>query len=474
MRPIQGNYTITTDAEEPVFIHGSLKRHVSVMSFTASIGLMSIFAVDFVDMIFIGMLGNAALAAAVGYAGTVLFFTTSIAIGFSIAAGSLVARALGAREAQEAREYASSVLLIGVVLAVFIAAAVFTYAPVLIQLLGATGETHELATRFLRIIVPSMPVMVIAMVCSAVLRAHGDAKRAMYATLAAGVVNAIIDPILIFGFKLGLDGAALASVIARFTMLYVAVMPVIKKYDGLAMPTKDSLRRDLAPVANIATPAVLANVATPVGAALVTREMARYGTDAVAGMAIIGRLTPLAFAVLFALSGAVGPIIGQNFGARLFDRVRGTFSAAMQFIFVYVVFVSLLLYLLRAPIAAAFDASGQTLMLLTLFCGPLALVYFFNGIIFVGNATFNNLGHASYSTYINWGKNTIGTWPFIIAGAYLGGAAGILIGQAAGSVLFAIISLWLSKKVMDNQDPDKPKNPFEPHRRFHILHSRSH
>jgi len=257
-------------------------------------------------------------------------------------------------------------------------------------------------------------------------------------------------------------------------MLYVAFMPVIKKYAGLAVPTVDSLRRDLAPVANIATPAVLANVATPVGAALVTKEMARYGTDAVAGMAIIGRLTPVAFAVLFALSGAVGPIIGQNFGARLFDRVRGTFSAAMQFIFIYVVFVSLLLYLLRAPIAAAFDASGLTLMLLTLFCGPLALVYFFNGIIFVGNATFNNLGHASYSTYINWGKNTIGTWPFIIAGAYLGGAAGILIGQAAGSVLFAIISLWLSKKVMDNQDPDKPKNPFEPHRRFHILHSRSH
>ena len=67
-----------TKTEEPVFVNGSLMRHVSVMSFTGSIGLMAMFAVDFIDMIFISMLGNEALAAAVGYAGTVLFFTNSI------------------------------------------------------------------------------------------------------------------------------------------------------------------------------------------------------------------------------------------------------------------------------------------------------------------------------------------------------------------------------------------------------------
>ena len=70
-------------------------RHVAVMSATASIGLIAMFVVDFVDMIFISMLGNAALAAAIGYAGSILFFTTSFGIGIPIAAGALVARALG-------------------------------------------------------------------------------------------------------------------------------------------------------------------------------------------------------------------------------------------------------------------------------------------------------------------------------------------------------------------------------------------
>ncbi len=77
------------------FLTGNLFRHVTVMSLTSSVGLMAIFAVDFVDMIFISMLGKDELAAAVGYAGAILFFTTSFNIGVAIAAGALVARALG-------------------------------------------------------------------------------------------------------------------------------------------------------------------------------------------------------------------------------------------------------------------------------------------------------------------------------------------------------------------------------------------
>lgn len=82
--------------KQAVFLEGNLFRHIAVMSFTASVGLMAVFSVDFVDMIFISMLGKSELAAAVGYAGAILFFTSSFGIGMAIAAGALVARALGA------------------------------------------------------------------------------------------------------------------------------------------------------------------------------------------------------------------------------------------------------------------------------------------------------------------------------------------------------------------------------------------
>lgn len=84
--------------QQAKFLTGSLFRHVTVMSLTASVGLMAVFAVDFIDMVFISMLGKEELAAAVGYAGAILFFTTSFGIGMAIAIGALVARSLGDRK----------------------------------------------------------------------------------------------------------------------------------------------------------------------------------------------------------------------------------------------------------------------------------------------------------------------------------------------------------------------------------------
>ncbi len=461
-------------AEEATFTRGSLLRHVSVMSFMSSIGLMAIFAVDLVDMIFIAMLGNPALAAAIGYSGTVLFFTTSIGIGLSIAAGVLVAKAIGAGQSLEAAEYASSVLVIGVLISVLTVLGVFHFMPVLLDALGAGGETRTLAVSYLSIILPSMPLLMAAMVSMAVLRAHGDARLATFATLAGGIVNAVLDPLLIFGAGLGLEGAAIASVLARVTILLMAVYPVIKTYRGLAVPSVGMLKRDIAAVTTIGVPAVLANVATPVGAGLVTREMAKFGTDAVAGMAIIGRLTPVAFAVVFALSGAIGPIIGQNFGAGLHSRVRRAFFTALGFVGAYVVVVAVILYLLRGVIINLFEASGDTLAIVLLFCGPLALAQLFNGWVFVGNATFNNLGHPLYSTCINWGRHTIGTWlPAVICASFWG-AGGVLIGQALGGIVFSIVTVWLVVKMMDGQMRDAAATEFSPYQRMHILESRRH
>ena len=452
-----------------VFLEGSLMRHVSVMSFTASIGLMAMFAVDFVDMVFISMLGNDALAAAVGYAGALLFFTNSINIGMSIAAGSLVARAIGAGRDEDARELATSVAMIAVAIACLVPVLAIWNLETLLALIGAEGETLRLAKRYMTFVLPTMPVMSMAMLAMALLRARGDAKRSMFSTLYGGIVNAVLDPILIFGLSLGLDGAAIASVCARLTMFVVAMIPVLGRYKAFARPKLKLIRRDLRVVGVIAGPAVLTNIATPVGSAIVTREMAKFGTDAVAGMAVIGRLMPVAFSVILALSGAIGPIVGQNFGAEKFDRVRAAYIAGLQFTGLYVLVVSLVLFLTRGPLADLFEADGLTRSLLYLYCGPLALAAFFNGAIYVGNASFNNLGHPVYSTWINWGRNTLGTWPFVAAGAALAGAQGVLVGQAVGGVVFAALSFGLTLRVINGLERPKSVDPFAGQRRLFTL-----
>ena len=447
--------------EQARFLKGSPMRHIVVMSLTSSVGLMAIFAVDFVDMIFISMLGKEELAAAVGYAGAILFFTTSFNIGIAIAAGALVARALGAGDTARARQQATNVLVAGTVFSVLFAISIWFSLGSLVSLIGATGLTHELAVHYLAIIVPTLPFLLLGMAGGAILRAHGDAKRAMTATIVGGLVNAVLDPILIFGLNLELTGAALASAASRISIAVFALGPIIRHHGGLARPKFPNLLNDFPQITALAVPAILTQLATPVGQAFVTRTMAEFGEQAVAGMAIIARMTPLAFGTIFALSGAVGPVFGQNYGAGQYGRVRQTLRDSLIFTGIFVVTMTLILILLRGPITALFDADGIAKELIYLFCGPLALAFFFNGALFVANACFNNLGYPFYSTWLNWGRHTLGTIPFVWLGALFFGAKGALIGQALGGLVFGIIAVVMVRRIIERVETSggEPKGP---------------
>ena len=234
-------------------------------------------------------------------------------------------------------------------------------------------------------------------------------------------------------------------------MAGMALWPVWRHYGGFSVLNLRILRQDLGPLSVIAAPAILTQLATPMGQAFVTRLVAGYGEAAVAGMAIAGRLTPVAFGVIFALSGAIGPIIGQNLGAGRLDRVRRTFWDGIIFSALVIVAMSALLFVLRAPIADLFQARGVTRDLLYLFCGPLSLLFFFNGLIFIANATCNNLGAAFQSTLVNWARHTIGTVPFALwlGGVY--GPKGVLIGQSLGGIVFGLLAIWLALRVIDRR-----------------------
>lgn len=122
-------------------------RHITVMAATSSVGLMAVFLVDFIDMIFISMLGKAELAAAIGYAGAILFFTSSFGIGMAIAGGALVARSLG--DDEKAQRQTTNVLIFGAVFGAIFAALVWFNLRPIVGLVGATGDTADLAVMYL-------------------------------------------------------------------------------------------------------------------------------------------------------------------------------------------------------------------------------------------------------------------------------------------------------------------------------------
>jgi putative MATE family efflux protein len=425
----------------PKFVEGSTLRHVIMMTLTGSIGLMAIFFVDLLSLLYVSWLKKETLTAGVGYAATVLFFATSVNVGLMIATGALVSRALGAGDRTHARKLAASCVVLQAVVAGFVTLALLPFLRPLLETIGATGEALEVALHFLWITMPSNVLMALGMGMSGVLRAVGDARRSMNVTLIGGIATAILDPILIFGLGFGVYGAAIATVISRLVFVIVGANGVVWVHDLMARPRLRDVVADARPMFDIAMPAVLTNVATPVANAFVLKSLAQFGDAIVAGNTILDRIIPVAFGALFALSGAVGPIFGQNFGARRFDRVRQTLRDALLFALVYVLVLSLILFLARHQIPHFFGAVGATAEYVTFFCLIGGVMWIFNGALFVANAAFNNLGFPLLSTAFNWGRATLGTIPFAIAGAAYGGPFGVLVGVTLGSMIFGIAAM---------------------------------
>lgn len=425
------------------FVTGSTMRHVVVMTLTGSVGLSFLFLVDFLALWWISQLGNEVLITAIGFAGTIQFFVMSVSVGMMIGAVALVSRALGMGDPDEARRIATSAMIYGATFQTALAVLVFIFRREILIWTGADGPALEVAVQFLGISLPSLPFVAIGMCASAVLRAAGEAWRAMMVTVAAGIVALIVDPILIIWMELGVNGAAMGIVLSRLTMAVMGFYWVSRSRNLLARPSAADLRLFLLPFAAIAMPAVATQVSTPFGNWILVRAMAQHGDSAVAGLGVVLRLTILCFGGIFALSGAIGGIIGQNYGAKQYDRVAKAYVDALKFCAIYTGVVWVLLWFSADLISTSFGLGPEGAHVVQVFSYYAAGTFVFTGALFVSNAAFNNLGRPLWATAANWARDAILMAPFAFGLGALYAGGGVIMGQALANTLAGILAAWI-------------------------------
>ncbi|WP_342627428.1 MATE family efflux transporter [Nguyenibacter vanlangensis] len=408
-------------------------RHVVVMAGTGAIGLMAVFAVDLLNLFYISRLRDPALTAAVGFTGAVGYVQIAVSIGMSIGLGAVTARQIGAGRHARARRIASSFLLVMVAATAALGLATALWAAPILHLFGATGRAAEQAEHYIRIVSPALSLIAVGMGCSSLLRAVGDARRSMNVTLIGAVAAAALDPLLIFALHLGLEGAAISTILSRTVVAGLGFLAA-RRHGLLALPCARYILHDARLVGGVAMPAILTNLATPIGGLFVTHAMATFGLAAVAGQATIDRIVPVTFAFVFALTGSVGPIMSQNLGAGHLARVHETLVTSLKLVAACVAVTWLILLPAQNLVVAAFAAHGTQAALIRLFCTWTVGGYLFIGMLFVANTAFNNLGFPLYSTLFNWGRATLGTVPFVWVGMRFG-PSGVQVGQVLGCVL---------------------------------------
>jgi putative MATE family efflux protein len=390
---------------EARFVTVSTMRHVVVMTATGAVGLMSLFLVDAANLLYISLLGDPALTAAIGFAATLQFFTISLSIGLSIAATATVSRAVGQGDWTRARSLGASSAAILVASLGVAGAGLWVWREEALALLGAEGRALEAASGYLAIVLPSVPLIGVAMVTSGLLRAVGDARRAMFVTLGGGVVGAAIDPVFIFALDLGVTGAAMAAVLTRVMAAATGLVFAIRVHDLMGRLSGAAVIGDARAILAIAGPVVLTQLSTPFGYAYLMAIAARSGEEAAAGWAVLSRITPLLFGGIFALSGAVGPILGQNWGAGETGRVLRAFRDAAMFAALYVGVVWALLGAGQGLVVEAFGLTGAGVEVVEAFAAYGAGAYVCAAWLFVANAAFNNLGRPAWSMAANWTRD---------------------------------------------------------------------
>lgn len=425
------------------FLTGSTMGHIMRMTITGTAGITFVFIVDAINLFWISWLNDVRLIAAMGFSFSIQFLSVSVGIGLMIAATAMVSKAIGEGRLQKARKLATSIMIICGAVQSLVALIIIVFRHEFLAFMGPELETAKLAQRYLFISLFSLPIMAIGMAGSAILRAEGDGVRAMLVTLTPGAFAMLIDPVLIVYLKLGLDGAAIGICISRFVMAFTALWFVIRHHNLLARPRVFRILRDIKPFLFVAGPTILTQLSTPVGNYFLTIVMAGFGDSAVAAWAVVNRLTVLSFGGIFSLSGAIGGIFGQNFGAKEFERLKTTYRDGLIFCIGYVILIWFALVLLNDVIIQAFNIDDFGADIIWTFTHFTPGSFIFTGVMFVACSVFNNSGKPLWSTGLNWARDGLFTLPtaLLISGSYA--ASGVIYAQGIVAIFFGIIAvIW--------------------------------
>jgi len=433
-----------------VLTEGPIGKKLFSLSVPMAVGIVGMFAFNLTDTFFVSRLGIRELAA-ISFTFPVELVLSRFALGLSVGAASVVSRAIGKGDWDEVKRLTTDGLALSIFfVAIFIVAGLLTMDKVF-GMMGATGETVPLVKQYMRIWYLGLIFVVFPMVSNNVIRATGDTKTPAMIMLGAVSINIILDPILIFGLgpfpRMGLAGAALATVFARMTMFAISFYVVYHRLRMITfrippMPVLiDSWKR----VLYISVPAAATRMVVPLSQGILTSIVAAFGVEAVAAFGVALKIEMFAFTPVMALSSVLAAFVGQNWGAGRFDRMRRAMSIGNRFAFASGLVFFAALILLGRPIASIFSGDRDVAAGIVLYLAIVPASYFMQGIVFMVIGNLNVMNKPYHAAALGIGQAFILTVPFAYLGKHFYGLPGVFIGLTVSFLVAGTVAhrlLW--------------------------------
>ncbi len=409
---------------------------------------------NLIDAYWLGKMGSEAVQAfsapTVSWPLIMLFY--SIGMGYSFAGVSLVSQYIGANNLEKANRTAGNMLFFMLVMSITISIVGYLFSPLVFMYMGIPLDVYPYAVNYIRVIFMGIPFSFIGFAFMFIANSLGDTRTPTLISAVSSIINIFLDPIFIFGFsiipRMGVIGAALATILSRSLISIIGVYLLSHGYRGIKIGLKD-LRIEswwLSKVFKIGTPMVIQQSANSLGFVVMTSIVSSFGSAVIAAYGVAIRIVDVIQAFTWGLQRATAIMIGQNIGAGKYDRARVIASVSLKTIASVLGAGALVIYLTRSWTIAVFISKTDVIAigdaLLSIFTWSIP----FFGVFFVGNGIAAGSGHTLYMSILG----IIRLWLLRIGLSYLLGIVwglgsdGVWIGMTVSNIVAGLGALiWI-------------------------------
>ena len=409
------------------------------------------------DTFFIGQLSTSA-AGAVGVAFPIMAIIQALGFFFGQGSGASLSQALGSRDEARAQELGNVGLFSALICGAVFGIAGELLLDHLVYWLGATDTIYPHCRAYLRLIFVGAPWMTGSFVLNNLLRFQGNSFYGMIGLLVGGLLNIVLDPILIFAFEMGISGAALATIFSQLvgfcTLLYLcdrrsSIHITLKSFRPSAIHFRAITRSGL--------PSLLRQGIASVAFICLNVCAKPFGDAAIAAMAIVSKITNFSYSAMLGFGQGFQPVCGYNYGAKLFDRVKRGYRFCVRVSVLVLAGFAITEFFLADEIIAIFRKDDPAVIAI----GARLLRYqcmsmVFHSVIISGNMMLQTAGRMGSASLIGIARQGLFLMPLLFLLTHFFGLTGLLIAQPIADVCTFFLALPLVSKFLHTLD-----DPFE-------------
>ena len=401
------------------------------------------------DTMFVGMLGNTAAIGGVTVAFPLYLMINAVGIMFGIGLSSYSARLLGQNKKEKAKEVLATVVFTALAAAITIMIITLIFLKPILKALGATNTIMPYALDFITPLIFGSICPVLFPVIANSIRAEGNTKYSAFAVGISGILNIILDPILIFNFDMGVRGAGIATLLSQIVSLSFLLYYYLSKRSLLELsfknfkPSKNIYKE----VLKIGVANLLIQVSMSLSMAFLNIAAKPYGDGAIAAIGISVRVSALVLFIIWGYNQGFQPIASYNYGAQKYDRLQKAINISIYRTTVFAVAATIFLWIFSKNAINLFSKDEEVIKLGVKALRAVITTYPLLGFLFVHNSLFQAIGKGKEALLLGASRQGLLFIPTILILPKLFGLNGILYTQAVADTITIIIAIFLSKRI---------------------------